>query len=84
MLVSLNKDEIESDDDIKINQKDSTKQNNYSNPTKTFRILPTVNTKVIYHNSDINSWNEVLVLGKAGKSRGKSKTWLNIKNLQDN
>ena len=56
-----------------MNQNDSTKQNNYSNPTKISGILLKVNTKVIYHNSDTNSWNEALVLGKAGKSTGKNK-----------
>ena len=45
--LSLNEDEIESDDDIEINQNNSTKQNNYSNLTKTSVILPKVNTKVI-------------------------------------
>ena len=43
-----------------------------------------VNTKVIYHNPDTNLSNEALILGKSGKSTGKNKTWLNIKNLQDN
>ena len=79
--LSLNIDENESDDDvIESNQIEG---NDYSNPTKTSGILPKVNTKVIYHNPDTNSWNEALILGKAGKSTGKNKTWLNIKNLQD-
>ena len=82
--LSLNEDEVESDQDIEINQNDNTKWNNYSNLTKPSGILPKVNTKVIYHNPDTNSWNEALVLGKAGKSTGKNKTWLNIKNLQNN
>ena len=62
-------------DDIEIHQNDITKRNNYSNPTKTSRILPKVNTKVTYHNRDTNFWNEGLVLGKADKSTGKNKTW---------
>ena len=65
--LSLNEVKIESDDDIETNQNDNTKRNNCSNPNKTSGILPKINTKVIYHNPDTNSWNEVLVLGKAGK-----------------
>ena len=49
--LSLNEDEIKSDDDIEINQNDSTKRNNYSNPTKISEILPKVNTKVILSQS---------------------------------
>ena len=75
--LSLNEVKIESDDDIEPNQNDSTKRNNCSNPSKTSGILPKINTKVIYHNPDTNSWNEVLVFGKAGKIK-------NIKSLQDN
>ena len=66
---------------MKINQNDSTRRNNYSNPTKTSGMLSKVNSKVIYHNPGSNSWNDTLVLGKAGTSTGKNKTWLNIKNL---
>ena len=44
-------------------------------------MLSKVNSKVIYHNPGTNSWNDTLVLGKAGTSTGKNKTWLNIKNL---
>ena len=69
--LSLNIDENESEDDvIESNQIEG---NDYSNPTKTSGILPKVNTKVIYHNPDTNSWNEALILGKAGKSTGKIK-----------
>ena len=49
--LSLNEDEIKSDDDIEINQNDSTKRNNYSNTTKISEILPKVNTKVILSQS---------------------------------
>ena len=41
------------------------------NPTVQHNILPTVKSKIIYHNPDSKSWNEALVLGKAGKSNGK-------------
>ena len=37
-------------------------------------------SKIIYHNPDLKSWNEALVLGRAGKSRGK----FNLKNLTNN
>ena len=47
-------------------------------------MLSKVNSKVIYHNPGTNSWNDTLVLGKAGTSTGKNKTWLNIKNLKYN
>ena len=74
----LNIDENESEDDvIESNQIEG---NDYSNPIKTSKV----NTKVIYHNPDTNSWNEALILGKAGKSTGKNKASLNIKNLHDN
>ena len=80
----MNIDETESDDDILLNRNDNTNNINYSNPTKISGILPKVNSKIIYHNPDNDSWNEALILGKAGKSTGRNKNWLNIKNLQDN
>ena len=54
------------------------------NPTVQHNILPTVKSKIIYHNPDSKSWNEVLVLGRAGKSNGESKTWFNLKDLTNN
>ena len=77
--LSLNAEEIDSDRDTMHNV-----QRNYNNPTKTSGILPKTNTKVIYHNPDTDSWNKALVIGRAGKSTGKNKTWVNVKNLQDN
>ena len=50
------------------------------NPTVQHNILPTVNSKIIYHNPDSKSWNE----GRAGKSNGKNKTWFNLKDLTNN
>ena len=41
-------------------------------------------SKIIYHNPDLKSWNEALVLGRAGKSSGKNKTWFNLKDLTNN
>ena len=54
------------------------------NPTVQHNILPTVKSKIIYHNPDSKSWNEALVLGRAGKSNGKNKTWFNLKDLTNN
>ena len=55
-----------------------------SNLTKLKGLLPKLHSKIVYHNPDTQSWIEALVLGEAGKSTGKNKTWLNIKNLRDN
>ena len=41
-------------------------------------------SKIIYHNPDSKSWNEALVLGRAGKSNGQNKTWFNLKDLTNN
>ena len=41
-------------------------------------------SKIIYHNPDLKSWNEALVLKRPRKSRGKNKTWFNLKFLTDN
>ena len=38
------------------------------NPTV---FLPTVKSNIVYHNSDLKSWNETLVLERAGKSSSK-------------
>lgn len=46
---------------------------NFSNPTLSQEILSKVNSKIIYHNPDSQSWNAVRVLRKARKSIGKSK-----------
>ena len=54
-----------------------------SNLTKLKGLLPKLHSKIVYHNPDTQSWSEALVLGEAGKSTGKNKTWLNIKNLGD-
>ena len=54
------------------------------NPTLQHNILPTTKSKTIYHNPDLQSWNEALVLGKAGKSNDKNKTWFNLKYLTNN
>ena len=53
------------------------------NPTVTQNILPTVKSKILYYNPDSKSWNEAVVLGRAGKSSGKNKSWLNIKDLSE-
>ena len=53
-------------------------------PTVQHNILPTVKSKIIYHNPDSKSRNEAIVLGRAGKSNGKNKTWFNLKDLTIN
>ena len=60
------------------NEKDSVR-----NPTNSDAILPKVNSKIVYYNPDILSWNETLILIRAGKSTGKKNTWFNITNLED-
>ena len=50
------------------------------NPTVQHNILPTVKSKIIYHNPDSKSWNEALVLEIAGKSSGR----FNLKDLTNN
>ena len=54
------------------------------NSTVQHNILTTMKSKIIYHNPDSKSWNEALVLGRAGKSSGKNKTWFNLKDLTNN
>ena len=54
------------------------------NPTLQHNILPIMKSKTIYHNPDSQSWNEALVLGTAGKSNDKNKTWFNLKYLTNN
>ena len=54
------------------------------NPTVQHNILPTVKSKITYHNPDSKSWNEALVSGRAGKSSGKNETWFNLKDLKNN
>ena len=51
------------------------------NPTTEHNILPKVKSKIIYFNPDSESWNEALVLGRAGKCKGKNKTWFNLKDI---
>ena len=51
------------------------------NPTFERNILPKVKSKIIYFNPDSESWNEALVLGRAGKCKGKNKTWFNLKDI---
>ena len=40
------------------------------NPTTEHNILPKVKSKIIYFNPDSESWNEALVLERAGKCNG--------------
>ena len=49
------------------------------NPTTKHNILSKVKSKIIYFNPDSKSWNEAFGLGKAGKCKGKNKTWFNLK-----
>ena len=51
------------------------------NPTTEHNILPKVKSKITYFNPDSESWNEALVLGRAGKCSGKNKTWFNLKDI---
>ena len=74
--LSLNKETTESENS-------DNETDNISNPTKLTGLLPKINSKVVYHNPVTISWNEALVLGRAGKSTGTNRTWLNIKNLGD-
>ena len=41
------------------------------------------NFKIVYQSPVLQSWNEALVLSRAGKSTSRNRTWLNIKNLGD-
>ena len=54
------------------------------NPTVQHNILQTVKSKIIYHNPDLTSRNEALVLRRAGKSNGKNKTRFDLKDLTNN
>ena len=45
--------------------------------------FPKVKSKIVYHNPESNSWNEALVLSRAGKSSGKNKSWFNIKYIKE-
>ena len=49
------------------------------NPTTKHNILSKVKSKIIYFNPDSKSWNEAFGFGKAGKCKGKNKTWFNLK-----
>ena len=40
--------------------------------------------KIKYHNQDSKSWNEALVLPRAGKSSDKNKMWFNLKDFTYN
>ena len=51
------------------------------NPTTKHNILPKVKSKIIYFNPDSASQNEALVLGRAGKCKGKNKAWFNFKGI---
>ena len=44
-------------------------------------ILPEFKSKVLYHNTDHNSWNKAYILGRAGKTGGRNSTWFNVKDL---
>ena len=70
--LSLNKEITESDNS-------DNETDNISNPTKLTGLLAKINLKIVYHNPDTQPWNESLVLGRAGKSTGENRTWLNIK-----
>ena len=75
--LSLNKEITESENS-------DNETNNISDPTKLTQLLQKINSKIVFHNPDTQSWNEALVLGKAGKSTGRNRTWLNVKSLGDN
>ena len=55
---------------------------NISNPTKLTGLLSKINSKIVYHNPDTQSWNETLVLVRASKSTGRNRTYLNIKKIR--
>ena len=54
------------------------------NPTIQHNILPTVKSKISYHNLFLTTWNEALVFRRAGKSNGKNKTRFNLKDITNN
>ena len=61
--LSLNKEITESENS-------DNKTDNISNSTKlTGLFLPKINSKIIYHNPDVQPWNEALVLGRAVKAQ---------------
>ena len=51
------------------------------NSTTKHNILPKVKSKIIYFNPDSESWNQALVLGRAGKYSVKNTTWVNVKDI---
>ena len=53
------------------------------NPTVQHSILLTVKSKIIYHNPVLTSWNEAIVLKKAGKNSDQNKRWFNLKDFTD-
>ena len=46
--------------------------------------MPKVKVEYYTHNPDSNTWNEVLVLGRAGKSTNRIKSWFNLKDISQN
>ena len=74
--LSLNKEITESENS-------DNETDNIINPIKLTGLLPKINSKIVYHNPETQSWNEALVLSRAGKSTGRNRTWLNTKNLGD-
>ena len=46
------------------------------NPPKSDSILPKVNLKIAYYTTDTLSLKKALILSRADKSTGKSKTWI--------
>ena len=36
---------------------------------------------VLYHNPDHNSWNEALIISRAGKAKGENNSWFNVKDI---
>ena len=84
MTISLNDLSIHSTDNLDITSLIQS-SDEVDNPTVQRNISATMKSKIIYHNLDLKSWNEALVLGRrAGKSSGKNKTWFNLKDLTEN
>lgn len=57
-----------------VNQQDSVSLNENSK-----YIFPKTHDKILYKETDMDTWNEGEVIGRAGKSTGKYSSWINIK-----
>lgn len=57
-----------------VNQQDSVSLNENSK-----YIFPKIHDKILYKETDMDTWNEGEVIGRAGKSTGKYSSWINIK-----